>query len=154
MGSRVLLLTAVAALLVAPSAAADPVGPQPGTPCSLDGVSTMPPGESMPLLCDGQRWHAATAPGDPSDRWVSFDAPMALHGQGLRNPNLLGGVWTATPLDPAARCRATQQAVISAGVVGDPVDSEGQPGQPLSLQVSSTLFDITMSGHCLWERKP
>lgn len=144
-----------AALVTAAPVSAEPAVPQPDTACpsNLTGTATLPFGQSLPLVCQGQRWHAATAPGDPSDRWVSFGPAMALHGGGLRNPNLLPGPWIATPLDPDTRCAATQQTVVSAGVLGKPVIAEGVPGQPLSLEVLPSLFDISMTGHCLWERK-
>lgn len=143
-----------AALVTAAPAYAEPAVPQPDTTCpsELTGTATLPFGRSLPLICQDQRWQAATAPTDPSDRWVSFGPVMALHGGGLRNPNLSAGSWTATPLDPGTRCAATQQTVISAGVLGDPVVAEGNLGQQLSLQVLPSLFDISMSGHCLWER--
>lgn len=143
-----------AALVTAAPAYAEPAVPQPDTACPSDltGTATLPFGRSLPLICQDQRWQAATAPTDPSDRWVSFGPVMALHGGGLRNPNLSAGSWTATPLDPGTRCAATQQTVISAGVLGGPVVAEGTPGQQLSLQVLPSLFDISMSGHCLWER--
>jgi hypothetical protein len=154
--SRLVVLCALlaAALAVPPAASADPAAPQPDSPCPAEftGATTMLPGQSLPLVCQGQRWQAVTAPGDPSDRWVSFGPAMALHGEGLRNPNLASGAWTATPLDPDARCAATQHAVVSAGVVGPPVTAEGSPGQPLSLQVLPSLFDISMAGYCLWTR--
>lgn len=145
----------LAALLTAAPAYAEPAVPQPDSTCppELSGASTLPFGRSLPLTCQGQRWQAATAPTDPSDRWVSFGPVMALHGGGLRNPNLLPGSWTATPLDPDTRCAATQQTVISAGVLGTPVVTEGTAGQPLSLEVLPSLFDISMTGHCLWERR-
>jgi hypothetical protein len=143
-----------AAFVTAAPAYAEPAVPQPDTTCSADltGSATLPFGRSLPLICREQRWQAATAPTDPSDRWVSFGPAMALHGGGLRNPNLLPGSWIATPLDPDARCAATQQTVISAGVLGEPVVAEGVTGQPLSLQVLPSLFDISMTGHCIWER--
>ncbi|MGK2866115.1 MAG: hypothetical protein ACSLFA_05640 [Mycobacterium sp.] len=148
------LLLAIAALTAAAPAHADPAVPQPDTGCAVDlaGAATLPFGQSLPLVCQGQRWQAMTAPGDPNDRWVSFGPAMALHGEGLRNPNLTAGTWTATPLDPGTRCAATQQAVISAGVVGAPMTTEGAPGQQLSFEVLPRLFDISMTGHCLWER--
>jgi hypothetical protein len=141
-------------LTTAAPAYAEPVVPQPGTVCAADlaDATTMPPGRSLPLVCQGQRWQAATAPADPSERWVSFGPAMALHGQGLRNPNLVAGSWTATPLDPGTQCAATLQVVVSAGVLGTPLSTEGAPGQLLSLEVPPSLFDISMSGHCLWER--
>ncbi len=149
------LLALFATALAAPAVAwADPVAPQQDSPCTpdLSGAATLPYGMSLPLVCQDAHWQAVTAPGDPNDRWVSFGPPIALHGEGLRNPNLSSGAWTATPLDPQAQCAATQHAVVSAGVVGPPVITKGEPGQSLSFQVLPSLFDITMTGHCLWTR--
>ncbi|OJZ65468.1 hypothetical protein [Mycolicibacterium diernhoferi] len=148
------LLLTVTALATAAPVYADPTVPQQDSSCTadLDGAATMPPGRNLPLVCRGGRWQQTTAPGDPSDRWVGFGPAMALHGDGLRNPNLESGSWTATPLDPDTTCAATQQTVVSAGVLGSPVAAEGAPGQRLSLQVLPSLFDISMTGHCLWER--
>ncbi len=150
------LLLTVTALVTAAPAYADPAVPQPDSTCAaeLDGAATMPPGRNLPLTCRGQRWQPATEPTDPSDRWVSFGPAMALHGDGLRNPNLESGSWTAIPLDPDTTCAATQQTVVSAGVLGSPIIAEGAPGQRLSLQVLPSLFDISMTGHCLWVRSP
>lgn len=151
--SRLLALLATAMAFPA-IAWAEPGVPQEGSPCPPDlaGAATLPFGRSLPLVCQDMRWQAVTAPGDPSDRWVSFGPTMALHGEGLRNPNLSSGAWTATPLDPQTQCAATQHAVVSAGVVGAPVTAEGEPGQSLSVQVLPSLFDITMTGYCLWTR--
>lgn len=148
-----LALCAVALATAAP-AYAEPDVPQPDTACTADltDAATLPFGQSLPLVCQGQRWRAATAPTDPIDRWVSFGPPIALHGGGLRNPNLVAGPWTATPLDSDTRCAATQKTVISAGVLSAPTVSEGAPGEQLSLVVLPSLFDISMTGHCLWER--
>ncbi|HEY7054090.1 MAG TPA: hypothetical protein VH496_18450 [Mycobacterium sp.] len=77
---------------------------------------------------------------------------MKLHGQGLRNPNIMSGDWTATPQRTDSRCRAEQLAVVRAGEVGPPMVREGATGQPLSLQVVPNLFSITMSGYCLWTK--
>lgn len=151
---RVFAALLLAGFLTATPASADPAAPQPdsGCPPDLSGAATMPFGRSLPLICRQQHWQATTAPIDPVDRWVSFGPAMALHGGGLRNPNLRPGAWTATPLDPDTRCAATQQVVVSAGVLGAPVTAEGVAGQPLSLEVLPSLFDIEMTGHCLWER--
>ncbi|ANE79150.1 hypothetical protein A7U43_07265 [Mycobacterium adipatum] len=151
---RTLAALLCAALAAAAPVRADPAVPQPYSACpaELTGAATLPFGQALPLICQQQRWQAATAPTDPIDRWVSFGPVMALHGGGLRNPNLSPGPWTATPLDPDTRCAATQQVVVSAGVLGAPVTAEGVAGQALSLEVLPSLFDISMTGHCLWER--
>lgn len=135
-------------------ATADPVAPQPDTPCAsnLSDVMTWPPGAKMPLVCRAQRWELVATPQPPNDRWLSSGPAMTLHGEGLRNPNVTSGDWTATPQDSSSQCRAKQQAVVSPGVVGAPQLSEGKPGEPLSFQVVPQLFSIEMSGYCLWTR--
>lgn len=148
-----------AALLSAPAlATADPVAPQPGTSCgaNLSDAMTWPLDGTAPLVCAGRpagyQWTTVDSPYPVSDRWVSFGPPMKLHGEGLRNASIQSGDWTATPLDPDARCGAEQIAVIPGVGAGPPHDSEGEPGQPLSLQVVPKLFSIEMTGDCLWQR--
>jgi hypothetical protein len=135
-------------------ATADPVAPQPDTPCASDlsDVMTWLPGAKMPLVCRAQQWQAVTSPQPPSDRWLSYGPAMTLHGEGLRNPSVKSGEWTAVPQDANSGCRAEQQAVVEAGVVGPPQVAESREGQPLSFQVVPRLFSIDMSGYCLWTR--
>lgn len=114
---------------------------------------TMPTGAKLPLVCQDGRWQALTTPQPPSDRWLSYGPEMTLHGEGRRNPSVKSGEWTATPQDPSGQCRAEQSAVVSPGVVGPPQVSEGQPGQPLEVQLVPRLFDLQLGGNCLWERK-
>ena len=149
---RTILAAMAVVVVTAAPAHADP--PAPNSPCTPDltGAATMQAGQLLPLECTGGRWAAVTAPGDPSDRWVSFGPEMALHGEGLRNPNLSSGTWTATPLDPQTSCGATQQSVVSAGVVGAPMATTAPTGQPLTVVVMPRLIDIVMTGHCLWTR--
>jgi hypothetical protein len=151
------LATALAtlALLLSPAiATADPVVPQPDTSCPSDyaDVMTLPSGTSMPLLCEGGQWQTVTTPQPPSDRWLSFGPTMTLHGEGRRNPDVTSGGWTATPQDSTSRCRAEQSTVVSPGVVSPPQVTEGKPGQPLDVQLAPRLFDLQLSGYCLWER--
>jgi hypothetical protein len=146
--------TLAVALPLAPIASADPVVPQTDAPCSADlsGVMTWPQGAKMPLVCASQQWQDVTTPQPPSDRWLSFGPPMLLHGEGMRNPSVKSGDWTATPQDPNAQCRAEQQAVAGPGVVGPTELTEGKAGQPLEFQMQPRLFSIQMSGYCLWTR--
>lgn len=147
--------TTLALLLSVPAvASADPVLPQPGTPCSteLSDVMTWLPDDSSALECLSNQWQVVTSPQPPNDRWLSFGPPMTLHGDGLRNPNVASGSWTAVPQDSSSNCRAEQRAVVGPGVVGAPQVAEGAKGQPLSFQVVPQLFSIAMSGYCLWTR--
>jgi hypothetical protein len=107
---------------------------------------------AMPLVCVDERWQAVTSPQPPNDRWLSVGPAITLHGQGMRNPNVASGEWTATPQEPGSQCRAEQQTVVSPGVLSPPQVSEGKTGQPLSLQLPVRLFSIELSGYCLWTR--
>jgi hypothetical protein len=151
-------LIAVAALSSPGLAVADPVVPQPGSPCGANLVDAMtwPTGDTAPLVCAGGaaggQWRTVDSPYPVSDRWASFGPPMKLHGEGLRNATIPSGNWTATPLDPDGRCGAEQLAVIPGTGTGPPRDTEGGPGQTLSLEVVPKLFSIEMTGACLWQK--
>jgi hypothetical protein len=153
------IVVAAAVTLLPPAlATADPVVAQPGTPCSanLSDAMTLPPDDNVPLVCvggpAGYQWETVATPYPVSDRWVSFGPPMKLHGEGLRNATIRSGDWTATPLTSDGQCGAEQLAVIPGVGAGPPQDSEGERGQPLSLQVVPKLFSIEMSGECLWQK--
>ncbi|BBY66367.1 hypothetical protein [Mycolicibacterium helvum] len=155
------LIAAVAAALAsaAPAHADAPV-PQAGAPCPQDfaDVMTQLPGGADFLVCQAVpdqpgRWAPVVTPFDPASRWLSYGPEITLHGQGFRNPNLRSGQWTATPLDPATECAADQVTVVSAGVLAPLVHSQGQPGQPLRLDVLPKLFTIVLSGECLWSQE-
>lgn len=140
-------LTAMA-LAVAPTAAAEP---QPGTPCPApDALSKLP--DRTVLTCSGGTWTTYNGPYPSSGTWVSDDAGIQLHGQGLRNPEILSGAWRATPLDPSAVCLVEQASVVSAGEVGPMQATTGRPGQPLDFQVLPVVFNITLTGDCLWQK--
>jgi hypothetical protein len=143
-----------AALGAVPVASADPPAPQAGTPCSseLSGVMTWPTDATMPLVCIDEQWQAVTSPQPPNDRWLSVGPTLTLHGEGMRNPNVASGEWTATPQEPGSQCRAEQRTVVSPGVTSPPQVSEDKPGQQLSLHLPPRLFTIELSGYCLWTR--
>jgi hypothetical protein len=149
-------VVAAAALLSRPGlAVADPAAPQPGTPCesSLVDAMTWPSDVKIPLVCAGTQWQPVTTPYPMSDRWFSYGPAMKLHGQGLRNPNILSGAWVATPLNDETACRAEQLAVIpGTPQVGPPRVDQGDAGRPLTLEVVPVLFSIEMSGDCLWQK--
>lgn len=143
---------AAAALCVPAVGHAQPAGPTPGTPCggaAERALSQLPDG--TPVQCSGGRWAPFDDPYPSSDRWVSTDTGLQLHGQGMRNPEMLSGPWTGLPQRPDAQCRAEQSAVVSAGQVGPAQVVEGQPGQPLHFEVLPVMFTIALSGDCLWQ---
>jgi hypothetical protein len=133
---------------------AEPIAPQPDAPCpeSLGGALTELSDGTTVLQCRASRWHPFTDPYPASDRWLTYGPTLMLHGEGLRNPELKSGDWTAYPQDPGSTCRAEQAAVVSAGVVGAPQVSTSEPGQPLRFAVLPSLFSIKLSGMCLWQR--
>lgn len=145
----------LAALAFPPVATAEPTAPQPGTPCpsEADGALTKVSGSSV-LECSAGTWQAFTGPYPSSDRWLSYGPDVSLHGQGMRNPEILSGAWTAYPLSADATCRAEQAAVVSAGEVGPPQVSTGEPGVPLKFEVLPVVFSIELSGDCLWKKAP
>jgi len=150
-----MVVATLALLLSAPAVAwADPEVPQPGTPCvsDLTDAMTWPRDGNSPLECLDNHWQGVTTPQPPNDRWLSFGPPITLHGEGLRNPNVASGNWTATPQDANSSCRAEQRTVVGPGVVGPPQVTESPKGQPLSFQLLPRLFSIEMSGYCLWTR--
>lgn len=148
------------AVLSAPTAAyADPVVPQPDTPCSpsLANAMTWLAEQEINLVCLQQpnqsyQWITVTSDYPSSDRWLTYGPQLTLRGEGTRNHNLRSGDWIALPQDPDSQCIAEQVAVVSAGVVSSPQVAAGATGQQLSFQVLPNLFSITMKGYCLWTK--
>ena len=142
-------------------AQADPQAPQVGAGCpaELGGTMTLLSDEVTYAACQEQSggpgdyaWAAVQTPFDPNDSWLSYGPPIHLHGQGMRNPNVTSGDWTAIPLDPLTTCRAEEQTVVEAGVLSTPEIFEGDQGAPLALPMLPKLFYLKLSGHCLWTR--
>lgn len=149
------VLTTTGTLAVA---VADESVPQAGSPCADDlaDAMTLLPDEATYVVCGqsgpGYVWAPAATPFPPNDRWLSYGPPITLHGQGMRNPNLSSGQWTAAPRDPQTRCQVTQTTVVEAGVLAAPEVSEGQPGEPLSVEMKPALFYAELAGDCLWTK--
>jgi hypothetical protein len=151
---RLALLVTLAALASAPVACADP-GPPPETDqctADLEGAMTRLPGSDALSVCRGGAWQGVTGPQPPADRWVSREAPLKLHGQGMRNPDMAAGEWTGTPRNSTTQCRAQQQVVAGPGELGAPSAVEGRPGEPLRFDVPARMFLIELSGDCVWAR--
>jgi hypothetical protein len=149
---------AAAVLLVASAPAhADLVEPQLDAPCSenLGGALTQLPDGRTYLECSNAsgryQWSEFTSPYPSSDRWFSYGPALTLHGQGLRNPQILSGSWIAYPQEEGTLCSAEQATVVSAGQVGPLQTSTGEAGQPLKFEVLPVVFSIAMTGNCLWE---
>jgi hypothetical protein len=139
------------------AAYADPVVPQPDTPCSpnLANAMTWLPEQKINLVCLQQpnhryQWTIVTSDYPSSDRWLTYGPQLTLRGEGTRNYNLRSGDWIALPQDPESQCIEEQIAVVSAGLVSSPQVEAGTTGQQLSFRVLPNLFSITMNGHCLW----
>jgi hypothetical protein len=156
---------AALALLCAPACAhAEPHQPQPVTtpqpdaPCSetLGGAMARLADGKTNLVCTGQgggyQWTVFTSPYPLSDRWLTYGRELQLHGQGMRNPEIMSGRWTSDPQEPDAVCRAEQVTVLGPGEVSPSQTATGEPGTPLELSVAPTLFTIRLSGNCLWRK--
>ena len=137
---------------------ADAAVPAVGAPCAaeLDGAMTLLPDETTYVICQQSGpdylWAAAQTPFPPNDTWLSYGPAITLHGQGMRNPNLSSGQWTAAPQDPETACRVTQTTVVEAGVLATPEVSEGEQGKPLTVEMQQKLFYAELAGDCLWVR--
>lgn len=137
---------------------AEPVVPQPETPCpaNLAGALTQLPDLMTFLECRGEpglghRWRVFDDPYPHRDRWFTYGPVLTLHGEGQRNREIDSGDWIAAPQDPGSRCNAAQVAIVSTGLSAPQV-STGQPGQPLELSLQPLLFTIELSGYCLWQK--
>ena len=151
-------IVAVATFWVPASAHADPVVPQVDTPCSeqlAEALTKLPDGRTV-LQCQavpgGYRWSTFASPYPNSDRWLSYGPGLRLHGQGKRNPEIMPGRWVGAPLDSDGQCSAEQSAVVSAGEVGPPQLARSAPGQPVEFEVLPLVFDIALTGDCLWQK--
>ena len=153
------MVCAVALSAVAPVAVAhaDVEPPVLGAACSaeLADAMTVLPDQTTYAVCQqvglGYAWAApAELPFAPSDKWFSYGPAITLHGQGMRNPNLASGQWTATPQHPDAICRAKETTVVGAGVLAEPQVFEAEQGATLTLQMLPKLFYAELSGDCLW----
>ena len=174
---RYLLATACAAAALLPALAqaepsatpAPPAPPAPvapvlppapalgaGCPADLDDTMTLLPDEQTYAICQqgpvGFTWNPAPIPFEPHERWWSYGPQINLHGQGMRNPNVTSGRWTATPQDPETLCRAEQQTVVEAGVLSEPRVDEGQPDEDLAVEFLPKLFCLKLSGNCVWTK--
>jgi hypothetical protein len=157
------MVAAATAMLFVPACAhaeplADPVVPHADTACSenlADALTKLPDGKTV-LECrsvsGGYQWKPFPSPYPDSDRWLSYGPGLRLHGQGKRNPEIMSGQWVGSSLDSGSQCSVEQAAVVSAGEVGPSQISTGKPGQPLEFEVLPVLFDITLTGNCLWQK--
>ena len=151
------VLTSGAAQAEPPSPEAPPA-PQVGSAClaEMDGTMTLLPDGQTYVICEqrlgGYGWAEAPIPFEPADAWLSYGPAISLHGQGMRNPNLTSGDWTATPLDNDTTCRAEEQTVIEAGVLSDPQVFQGEQGRPMGVPMLPKLFYLKISGNCLWSK--
>ena len=152
-------LVLAAATVVWPGVAhGDPIPPGLQTPCpaELVGTMTLLPDEQTYVICQegaaGYAWTAAPVPFEPNDTWLSYGPAITLHGQGMRNPNLSSGWWTATPQDDETECRVQQETVVEAGVLSQPQVSQAAKGEQLSVEMLPKLFYVELSGNCRWEQ--
>lgn len=152
-------LVVVGSMWVPASAQADVDVPAIGSPCRAELVDAMTllPDERTYVRCQqsglGYAWEQVQTPFDPNDTWLSYGPAITLHGQGMRNPNLSSGQWTATPQDPETICQATQTTVVEAGVLAQPQTLEGEQGKPMDVEMLPKLFYVELAGNCLWSKQ-
>lgn len=152
-------LVVAGAIFSAGIAHADAPAPQVAAACpaGLAGTMTLLPDEQTYVVCQEEiaarfAWTPAPIPFEPNDQWLSYGPVITLHGQGMRNPNLTSGRWTATPQDSETVCRVQQETVVEAGVLSAPQVSEGLAGEPLTVMMLPNLFYAELSGNCLWAK--
>lgn len=150
---RVLVVAVVAVALPVPTAAADPIAPQSGSPCDTAVLGALTVAPDGVRECTARGWQSTATPYPVSDRWVSLGPPMKLHGNGLRNAELPSGDWTGTPLEPTDTCVVQQVAVLRGVGAGPPETLKGEPGQLLSFTTPELLFSAEFSGACLWQHR-
>jgi hypothetical protein len=143
--------------LIAPAAVAqaDPGVPQRNAACAQIPSGTLTrltDGQTL-LQCDGGHWTLFTDIYPASDIWLTYGPEMTLHGQARPNPEMKAGNWTGVPQSPGSQCGAVQSNVIDAGDMAPPETLTGDPGQPLTLALTTQLATITLVGDCLWQRQ-
>ncbi|MDH6194957.1 hypothetical protein M2272_001586 [Mycobacterium frederiksbergense] len=145
----------------APPGPAETAPPAAGSACgqALDGALTPAPAAAQHndnakqlLQCADGRWQQFLDPYPVSDRWLTTGPVLVLHGQGLRNPEVKAGAWTALPQSDHARCSAQRINVVAAGQTSAPENFSGDPGEPVTLDVGDHTFTVQLSGYCLWQR--
>jgi hypothetical protein len=148
----------IAAVLVmtAPTLAhAQPVVPQPDTPCSgsLAGTLTQLPDLTTVLECKDGHWRLFLDPYPSSGRWLTYGPELTLHGEAQRNREIDSGDWIGVPQNPGSSCTAEQVAIADTGSLGPPEVSTGLPGEALAFTLHPLLFTVELGGHCLWEKE-
>ncbi len=135
-----------------------PVPPAPDAPCSdtfAGAMARLADGKTNLVCSDqggGYQWSQHNYPYPLSDRWLTYGPVLTLHGQGMRNPEMLSGDWTGDPQDRNSVCNAEQVTVLGPGHVSPPETVTGEPGRTLEFNVSPTMFTIALSGNCLWQK--
>lgn len=136
---------AVAVLTAAPpTALADPPS---SSVCPEGALTSVPDGR---LQCRAGQWQPSTNIDPAGGQWLTYGPPLTLSGTGRRNPEIASGSWVGQPQEPKSRCHAEQ--VPLANPAETAAVATGDPGQPLSVHIPPSLYSITLSGDCLWQR--
>ncbi|WP_099022447.1 hypothetical protein [Mycolicibacterium palauense] len=144
---------------------AEPEAPQADASCAGLPAGTMARTAADALVqCSGDRWQPFTGVYPSSDTWLSSGSEpesepgseqgpaLVLHGQARRNPEMMAGTWVGVPQDPQGSCGATVSDVIAAGEMAPPKQLTADPGQSLTMTVSTQAATIELTGPCLWQR--
>jgi hypothetical protein len=165
---------AFAQIVAVPVAVADaPVVPRPDAPCTpqLANVKTWNLNQSPDaqpftnLQCQnlgatGYLWKP-TPVMLPYTSWLSLGSDTKGEyraGTMLGVPNENGeydlhfpSTWIGTPQASDAQCIAEQTPETGGSMLGPPTAKAGGTGRPLVVDVIPNLWQLKLSGHCLWE---
>jgi hypothetical protein len=120
-----------------------------------------PPGQAdaaaLHLQCgrrDGEYVWQTTPFHKPVTRFFTFDSePQSLEGDlggSRQSPDVSSEAhWIGMPYDTNSRC-AVEQESTDGGYLHPANATMAPTGEPLSFTTVPSLFDMKLSGHCLW----
>ena len=119
---------------------------------SVDAM-TWPPGRQNAAGVPGRPVAAGDTPHRRATAGSAYGPPMTLHGEGRRNTNITVGRLDRNAARTAdTRCRVGAVDRHRPRCCRHTRDRRGPAGQRLEVQFAPRLFDLTLSGDCLWTR--
>lgn len=169
--SAVAAIGLIGCLPIPLASAESPVVPRPNASCSrlLNEVRTWnfseePAAEYTNLMCaraQGQQYRWSVVPvAYPTRKWLS----LGYGRDGEVKSTLFSGspttdgkymidypsTWLGMPQTDDTECIAEQTPQIGPGAIGRPSSLAAGTGQPLVFEVIPNLFDLRLSGYCMW----
>jgi hypothetical protein len=142
----------------APAGADHPAVPEVGAGCSghLANAQTFVVKDSVSgvnLQCTsigkgGYQWRPV-AFHRPVTKLLTFGPSMTLMGLSANDVEFPSS-WTGLPENSDAQCIEEQRPVASPGQLGPSIAQAGGTGQPLLFEFVPNLYDVKLSGNCLW----